>query len=217
MVEAAIYFPVTIAVVMAVIYFGLFKLQESYFFYQVERAASELSREIAYPGYESFTEDEPMKNSQVDFAWEDGPTENQVKSYYTSYKGTASKIYRWGLDSEAKNRAAAYQKALEKNSALFSLGRTEAFVSVDNSLLTKSVKVQVRYVLPTPGILRYLGVKKELSIGGAAYQPVLNTTDFVRNTDLAFDMANFLLKKLGLEEQKEKFLEAFDKIKTLIF
>ena len=31
MVEAAIYFPITIAVVMAVIYFGLFKMQESYF------------------------------------------------------------------------------------------------------------------------------------------------------------------------------------------
>ena len=36
MVEAAIYFPITIAVVMAVIYFGLFKMQESYFFFQVE-------------------------------------------------------------------------------------------------------------------------------------------------------------------------------------
>ena len=31
MVEAALYFPITIAVVMAVIYLGLFKMQESYF------------------------------------------------------------------------------------------------------------------------------------------------------------------------------------------
>lgn len=52
MVEAAIYFPITIAVVMAVIYFGLFKMQESYFFFQVERAAMELARETAYPGYD---------------------------------------------------------------------------------------------------------------------------------------------------------------------
>ena len=52
MVEAAIYFPITIAVVMAVIYFGLFKMQESYFFFQVERAALELARETAYPGYD---------------------------------------------------------------------------------------------------------------------------------------------------------------------
>ena len=37
MVEAAIYFPITIGIVMVVLYFGLFKLQESYFFFQVER------------------------------------------------------------------------------------------------------------------------------------------------------------------------------------
>ena len=41
MVEAALYFPITIAVVMAVIYLGLFKMQESYFFFQVERAAAD--------------------------------------------------------------------------------------------------------------------------------------------------------------------------------
>ena len=56
MVEAALYFPITIAVVMAVIYLGLFKMQESYFFFQVERAAAQLAKEIAYPGYEGFTD-----------------------------------------------------------------------------------------------------------------------------------------------------------------
>ena len=49
MVEAAIYFPITIAVVMAVIYFGLFKMQESYFFFQVERAAMELRGMTSFP------------------------------------------------------------------------------------------------------------------------------------------------------------------------
>ena len=66
MVEAAIYFPITIAVVMAVIYFGLFKMQESYFFFQVERAALELARETAYPGYDKFTPDKPMESTRVD-------------------------------------------------------------------------------------------------------------------------------------------------------
>ena len=88
MVEAAIYFPITIAVVMAVIYFGLFKMQESYFFFQVERAAMELARETAYPGYDKFTPDKPMENTRVDFDWEDGPTESQVKNYYKALPPT---------------------------------------------------------------------------------------------------------------------------------
>ena len=92
MVEAAIYFPITIGIVMVVLYFGLFKLQESYFFFQVERAATELAREASYPGYDSFTDENPLKNSKVDFDWENGPSESQTKSYYAAYKGSASKI-----------------------------------------------------------------------------------------------------------------------------
>ena len=121
MVEAAIYFPITIGIVMVVLYFGLFKLQESYFFFQVERAATELAREASYPGYDSFTDENPLKNSKVDFDWENGPSESQTKSYYAAYKGSASKIYRWGVDSKLARRAADYQQALQKNSALFSI------------------------------------------------------------------------------------------------
>ena len=47
------------------------------------------------------------------------------------------------------------------------------------------------------------------------YQPVINTTDFVRNIDLAFDMGSFLLDKLGIEP--DKFLEKFNKITDVIF
>lgn len=50
MVEAALYFPITIAVVMAVIYLGLFKMQESYFFFQVERAAAQLAKRNCISG-----------------------------------------------------------------------------------------------------------------------------------------------------------------------
>ena len=128
MVEAAIYFPITIAVVMAVIYFGLFKMQESYFFFQVERAAMELARETAYPGYDKFTPDKPMENTRVDFDWEDGPTESQVKNYYSSYKGSASNIYRWGLTVKQSRGLPLIRKTLKKHSALFSMGKTEAYV-----------------------------------------------------------------------------------------
>lgn len=67
MVEAAIYFPITIGIVMVVLYFGLFKLQESYFFFQVERTATELAREVAYPGYESFTDEKSAEKQQGGF------------------------------------------------------------------------------------------------------------------------------------------------------
>ena len=217
MVEAVIYFPITIGIVMVILYFGLFKLQESYFFFQVERAATQLAREAAYPGYDSFTDEEPLKDSKVDFDWESGPSEEQTKSYYAAYKGSASKIYRWGFDSKSSRRAAAYQQALQKNSALFSMGRTEAYVKLDSSFLSKSVQAELRYVIATPGILKYLGAQDSLTIYSAAYQPVINSTDFVRNVDLAWDKGNFFLKKLGLDGKAQKMGETFDKVKKFLF
>ena len=45
----------------------------------------------------------------------------------------------------------------------------------------------------------------------------MNTTDFVRNIDLAWDMGSFLLEKLGMEGQAEKFSQAFDKVMDILF
>lgn len=214
MVEAAIYFPITIAIVMAVIYLGLFKMQESYFFFQVERAASELAREAAYPGYESFHGEEPLDGTRVDFGWEE-PSSSDVSQYYKEYGGSISRIYRWGLDGKTKSRAEKYQEALCENSAILSLGKTRASVRINNSFFSKSVEAKVWFELPTPGILRFIGVDDNITLYAGAYQPVINTTDFVRNIDLAFDMGSFLLDKLGIEA--DKFLEKFNKITDVIF
>lgn len=216
MVEAAIYFPITIAVVMVVLYLGLFKMQESYFFFQVERAAAGLAKEIAYPGYENFNGDKPLEGNRVDVAWEEAPSADAVHAYYEAYSGSISKIYRWGLDSNSERRAEAYKEALCRNSALFSMGRTEAYVKINNAFLSKSVQAEVRYVVPTPGIIRYLGVKDSITLYAGAYQPVLNTTDFVRNVDLAWDMGEFLLDKLGLGGKAEEFAQKFNKVKELL-
>ncbi len=217
MVEAALYFPIAIAVVMAVIYLGLFKMQESYFLFQIERTASLLAREIANPGYEEFTGEKPLENSSVDFSWEDGPTQEQVRAYYAAYGGSVTKLYRLGLDNQTQTRIKVFQKALCQYSTLFSMGNTEAYIKINNGFLSKSVQAEIRYVIPTPGILRYLGVQDSLTLYAGAYQPVLNTTDFVRNVDLAFDLGEFLMKKLGMENQMDEFTEKFSKVKELLF
>lgn len=80
--------------------------------------------------------------------------------------------------------------------------------------MSKSVQAELRYVVSTPGILKYLGLRDSLTIYTAAYQPAINSTDFVRNVDLAWDMGNFFLKKLGLDGKAQKLGETFDKVKN---
>ena len=216
-VEAALYFPITIGIVMAIIYLGLFKIQESYFFFQVERAASMAAREAAYPGYEEFQEEGLLESSAIDFSWEDGPSKSAVEKYYDAYGGSLTKLYRIGVSSKTAERLEKYEQALEKTSALFALGTIEGTVQMDNQILSKSIYVQIRYKIPTPGILQYLGVKDSLTLYAGAYQPVMNSTDFVRNVDLACDLGNFLLKKLGLDGKANEFIQKFNKVKEIIF
>lgn len=83
--------------------------------------------------------------------------------------------------------------------------------------MSKSVQAELRYVVSTPGILKYLGLRDSLTIYTAAYQPAINSTDFVRNVDLAWDMGNFFLKKLGLDGKAQKLGETFDKVKNFLF
>lgn len=217
MVETTLYFPITIAVVMVVLYLGLFKIQESYFFFQVEKAVSQISREIAYPGYDSFLGDDWMKNSSVDFSWEEGPVAEQVKDYYGAYNGSVTKIYRLGLERNLKEQLQKYQEDLCKTSALFSMGTTQSILQVQNSFMSKSVLAEIRYEIPTPGIIRFLGVKDTLTLFAGAYQPVINPTDFVRNVDLGWDLGEFLLEKLGLKGKADAFAEKFNKIKKILF
>lgn len=216
MVEAALYFPITIAVVMAVLYLGLFKMQESFFFFQVERAASQIAKEIAMPGYENFQKN-PLNDTQVDVSWKDGPSEEQIQSYYNAYSGSLTKIYRMGLDSQTQSRLKEYQEALCRTSALFSLGTTEAYIKINRGFLSQSVEAEIYYVASVPGILRYLGVKDKITLYAGAYQPVMNTTDFVRNIDLSYDLGKFLLDKLGMGDKAEAFIQKFNQIKELLF
>ena len=216
MVEAALYFPITIAIVMAILYLGIYKLQESYFFFQVQRAASMLAREVAYPGYDSFSVTVPLTDNTIDFSWEGSPSETQVSAYYNAYNGSLSKIYRLGLDDQTQGRMQQYQDALRKKSGLFSFGKTDAHMQVINSFLSKSVQAEISYSIQTPSILRFIGVKNQITLYAAAYQPVMNSTDLVRNVDLAVDLSNFLLKKFGLDGQAKKFIEKFNKVKDLL-
>ena len=45
----------------------------------------------------------------------------------------------------------------------------------------------------------------------------MNTSDFVRNVDLAWDLGNFLMEKLGLGEKTSAFIDSFNKVKEILF
>ena len=67
MVEAAIYVPLVLCTVMALIYLALFNMQEYMMMYEAQRVASVVAREEAYIGYDRFGMGERMGKRKLTF------------------------------------------------------------------------------------------------------------------------------------------------------
>lgn len=217
MVEAAIYFPLVICTVMALIYFALFKYQESTMLFQVNRIAMNCARQAAYPGYDSFAY---SQNSQIDFDWdEDVPSEESVQQYYSSYFEDLGVLYRelTGHTSVSEESYTSQLQTYLNQTSLFAFGAfAEPEVSVEGGLLRTTVQVEVTYRVVAPGVLRYLGVNDDIGVHSRAYAYAVNPTEFIRNTDLAVDLTNFLLEKLGMKGKVDDFMEKACKIRDQI-
>lgn len=92
LVEAAIYFPLVLCVVVAMLYLGLFHMQESALGHIAESAVLEAAREEAYPGYSVFGMN---SGNDTDFGWSgNAPSKSEVESYYRSQHGSLGDLYR---------------------------------------------------------------------------------------------------------------------------
>lgn len=197
MVEAAIYFPIVICVVVSMLYLGLFYLQEAAINYQVQRVASYASKDSANPGYSTF----PVSDgSEFEFNFSgDVPSAGQVQSYYNAYHSSPGALYR-GIAGIFGAGSYDYESLLDRmvrNGLLFRFTVTPS-VEVEKSLFGTSILASVEYTIPTPGAMRYLGLRDKMLIRSAAYSHAVNPADFVRNTDLAVDLVTFAADKLGV-------------------
>lgn len=216
MVEATIYLPLTMMIVVFLIYYGLFLLQQQALLHQVQRVGLQSSKEIAYPGYRAFGTN---ISNKVDFDWGNvnTPSGDVVDAYYQYSHDSLSVLYRelnifgrsWISDSDVNS----YLENLSSKVKIFAVGNIETEAHIHKGILVDSVNVKVVYSFPTPGALRYFGIDETMELGSAAFCAALNPTDFARNTDLAADAVTAAADLLGFSDG---FQSVVDKAKKLI-
>ncbi len=219
MVEAALYMPLVICTVMALIYLAVFNMQEYMLMFQAQKAAAVASREEAYLGYGEFR---MGSGKEIDFSWGDGnmPSEDKITAYYEAYHTRLKDLYRGigrffsgGTSPDYSSRFAD----MASESALIALGRISSpEIEVDRGFLGTEIKVTITHSFPIPGVLRYLGYDRSTTIKAAAYSYSVNPGEFVRNVDLAADFIDYVMKKLGLADNYNEFWEKTNKILDVI-
>ena len=222
--EATIYFPIVIFTVIAMIYFGMVKYQQSVLTFQVEKTAILGGREVAYQGYKELETNQTKKSAAVDlepgvaFSMSDGSgTMNQdaAKNYYEQHSDHLYNEWKFNYSQEAYTLKGELEEALTQKSFLTGV-EANASVNISNYVIGKSIEVTATYGLKSPRFLSLVGVPLDLKIGSSVIQNASNPTELVRNIDLAGDLINFLLERFGVKDQVDGFLKKVEDIKNKI-
>lgn len=217
-VEASIYFPIVLAIIFAILYVSLWKIEDCAVYFAAQKVANSAANAIAHQNYEKLYGNDEKGNAilvtadtSVDFDWADSeyvPKEN-VDSYYASEKNLYKRVKINTDDYEEAARA-----LIEATKFVpFTLGEEDVQVEIKTGLLRTVVIVETTIGFQTPGIMKYIGFEEELKFKSKGYQFVTEPVEFVRNTDLAFDLVDYLFERLGISDKIDEFTSKWKTIR----
>lgn len=220
MVEAVIIFPMVLMAVMALLYLGLFKLQEAAMLYQVQRVASEGSKLVSSPGYARLAENGYALDAKM-IDWSDYP--ENIEAYYQAYHESWGVLYRellsifgssWVSGGDIENFG---ERVLDTVSVLAVGNLFQTKVELNRSFFGTNVVVEVAYQVRTPAALRYFDLPDSLTIKQGAYRKAVDPAGFMRNVDLAADAVVVVSEKLGVKEDLDKIIDCFNEVRDFLF
>lgn len=218
MVEASIYFPVVLGIVFAVIYISLWKIEDCAAYFAAQKVANSAAAALQHEDFDLLygNSDKVTLDTTVDFTYEaDSVVPQQyVKAYYKGSGTNGKKLY-----TKVKINSAEYENALKKlvdqtKFVPFKLKNDDVKVKINSGLLRSNVTVDIAIGFDTPGIMKYIGFDDEIKFHSKGYQFVTEPVEFIRNTDLAIDLIEYLFDRLGITPKIEAFTSKFDKIRT---
>lgn len=223
MVETVIIFPMVMMTVFFLFYLGLIKLQDMAILYQVQRTAHQGSMVVAVPGYGfdgGLGDLSPYNKKQIDrepmsFA----SSSDAVKIYYEAYHKSLGVLYReisgyggWTGKNEIQDEIHDFlEKMGDDTMVLAGVKLLDEKAEIHRGLLSTKVDAEVTFGFPAPGVLRYFGYEGEMRFKQGATATALNPAGFVRNVDLACNVAGYASKKMGIDENVENIRKWINK------
>ena len=202
MVEAAFIFPLVIFTVVALIYLGLFELQESAILYQVQKVTRQTDYVVASPGYQQLG---TLNAKSFDFGAD--PTEAQVKKYYQAYhtEKDFKVLYReiFGATWASDAKVSAYSESVMKSLYFFmGFNAMESKVEIERNFLSSTITTTTYMKYPLPKVMEALGLQGQVLLRQGATVTSMNPADFVRDVDMAWDGIKALAKIMNIDLDK---------------
>lgn len=220
-IEMTLIFPLVIIILMFLIYIGAYIYDSVTIYNNSQMIAVAVSREVQIPGYEKFYSNGGI-TTKADFNWNDGyyPAPDIINSIMSIHKPYRYWTQNMVEDVTVTSMEKALKNMISNKSFLVSTDVT-CDIKVKNNYLSQNVEVNVKRKVNVPKFFEYIGLKSSWGINITAVAVVSDSSEFVRNTDMVFDLANYLLKEIkiggkSVDEQivnfKQKFKDAKAKL-----
>ena len=226
--EATIVFPLVFLVVIFLIFMGFTYLQRGVLNFHASQLSNYISKVICYPGYEYI--EQPFYEKKHDVTLNDIKKAMDAQAPYRYLFGLFGTEYSAPTDSNGREliKTCAEKMAKEYLSEHTIIKAAKGSVSVPSSLDSGTVIEQNGYICAisdnTSRVTVFLGQNfifadffKMIGVGGKSMVISAQSTSFVsdsleivRLTDMAFDLTNFAMRKLGINT------EQIDHIKEMI-
>lgn len=198
-IEMTLIFPLVLFCVGFLLYVGSYVMQSVMIYNDAQRIAVAASREAAMPGYETLYNGAGV-TTKADFNWPDNsaPNIDAINSFMSEHNP-----YRyWGNGFLSNSKKQTLESNLERliaSNSFLASSNVDCTITTSNELLNQQVKVRVVKYISTPQLLQSLGVNQSISIDVTATAVVSDTTEFIRNTDMVFDLADFLMSNVKID------------------
>ncbi len=216
-IEATLIMPLITLIVGALLYMGCYVVQAVTMYSYSQRMAVEAARVIAYPGYEKFGD---LSNT-VDFV---SIESTSIQSIF----GQDLNPYRYFshsmLSDTQKTSMVKCVTRLVDDNAFIQSNASSCTIEATNNIFNRKVEVVVTKSLPVPDWLEFIGVDpNSMDLKVSAVAVTSDPSEFVRNTDMVFDVASFIADtfKIGnktisehIDVYKKKFSDMKAKFKV---
>lgn len=188
-IEMTLIFPLVLFVMGFLIYMGSYVMQSVTIYNDAQRIAVAASREAGIPGYENLYQGAGV-TSKADFNWPDNSAPaidviNALMSEHDPYR-------YWGsgfLDSSEISTLEINLERLVADNSFLASSNVDCTITTSNNILSQQVQVRVIKYISAPQLFQVLGLADNISIDVTATAVVGDPAEFIRNTDMVFDMS----------------------------
>lgn len=215
-IEAVFIVPIVSLIVIVLIYAAMFSFQKSLLNLQAHKIATEVARVLSYSGYEKIYNEAANqgdnRNNSVDFTSEYKVSDSTLNAIYKEH----NPYRQWGMLGKKKVEKLKLNESPEKtlvetmkSVSIIAIGTPqEPKITIDPGLFVTLVTVEAGFTYEYPAFFSIIGLGDRVEIMSTSV--TVNATDpieFIRNVDIAEDLTNFLLEKLGVKDKLDSFMK----------